>query len=127
MMPAENVGNHFKCWREPICTKKNGQSYKGRACCEKVDAQFWLVESELYNLWPAVGLVNGARANYRYGIVDTPTEFYGCPMRISVLLRRAEPPNYAKGLVARANLFMSERYGVRLSDSQRQLFEAWDK
>lgn len=55
MMPAENFGNHFPCWREPLCTKKNGKQYKGRACCERIDPEFRRAEAELYNLWPAVG------------------------------------------------------------------------
>lgn len=42
---------------------KTRQAYKGRKCCEKIDATFQRAEAELYNLWPAEGLVNQARAN----------------------------------------------------------------
>jgi deoxyribonuclease-1 len=125
MMPAENFGYHFACWREPLCVKKNGKTYRGRACCKKIDTLFRQAEAELYNLWPAVGLVNQARSNYRYGVVDLPPDFYGCSMRISTARRRAVPPDYSKGTVARANLFMSDHYHIVLSEAQRKLFTVW--
>lgn len=127
MMPAENFGRHFKCWREPICISKKGKPYRGRKCCEKIDAQFQKAEAELYNLWPAVGLVNQARSNYRFSPLPARNGHYGCDFEVDPTLRKVEPPNRAKGVVARANLFMAEHYHIRLSSSQRKLFEAWNK
>ncbi|MGQ3887863.1 endonuclease [Legionella sp. CNM-1927-20] len=126
MMPAENFGNQFACWREPLCKKKNGKQYRGRACCGRIDPKFRQAESELYNLWPAVGLVNQARSNYRYSMLETHTTFYGCPITIDSASRRVEPADYAKGIVARANLFMSDKYSIRLSEAQRTLFLTWN-
>jgi len=48
-------------------------------------------------------------------------------MDVRPTLRKVEPPNRAKGVVARANFFMAERYHIHLSKSQRKLFEAWNK
>lgn len=127
MMPAENFGRHFQCWREKICTDKNGKTFKGRKCCQKIDSAYREVESELYNLWPAVGLVNGARSNYRFSPLPQKSGFYGCEIEIDSKLRKVDPPLRAKGTVARANLFMAHRYKINLSASQRKLFEAWNK
>jgi deoxyribonuclease-1 len=126
MMPAEQFGHQFPCWREPLCDNHN-KPYKGRKCCTKIDPQFRQAEAELYNLWPAVGLVNQARSNYRYGMVNSTAGFYGCKLQIDKKERKAEPSDTIKGLVARANLFMSAFYRVKLSPSQRKLLEAWDK
>lgn len=126
IMAAENFGQHFECWRKPLC-EKNGKPFRGRRCCQMIDSKFRHLESELYNLWPAVGLVNQARSNYRFGFIEDKKSFYGCPIAIDKKLRRAEPPDFAKGIVARANLFVSEHYEIPLSESQRQLFHAWDK
>ena len=125
IMPAENFGRHFKCWREKVCQKHNGKPYKGRSCCEKIDPKFKRAESELYNLWPAVGLVNGARSNYQYAAIPTHNKHYGCNFQIEN--RKVQPDGWVKGLVARASLFMSDKYHVKLSKSQRKLFLAWDK
>jgi deoxyribonuclease-1 len=126
IMAAENFGKQFECWRTPLCVK-NGQPYKGRRCCQKIDPKFRHIEAELYNLWPAVGLVNQARSNYRFGMLDEKQDFYGCAFSVNKQLRRAEPPDFAKGVVARANLFIADHYGVRISDAQRKLLTAWNK
>lgn len=126
MMPAEHFGRHFKCWREPICTK-HGKHYKGRPCCEKVDAQFRKAEAELYNLWPAVGVINQLRSNYRYSPISNKRLTHGCDFTVDKTLRKAEPSGRAKGIVARASLFMSDKYHIKLSASQRKLFDAWNR
>lgn len=124
MMPAEQFGHHFKCWREPLC-EKNGKPYKGRACCEKIDPVFKQLEAELYNIWPSVGLVNQARSNYRFAVLEPKQPFYGCSIIIDKKARRVEPPDNAKGIISRANLFIAHRYGIALSDAQKKLFFAW--
>lgn len=130
MMPAENFGHHLSCWQEKICVKKNGEKYKGRKCCEEQNETFRTMEAELYNLWPEVGLVNQARSNYRFSELPghNPEEnFYGCSFIIDKQLKQVEPRDGAKGIVARANLFMADKYGVTLSPSQQQLFQTWNQ
>lgn len=126
MMPAENFGRHLACWQEKTCVFK-GKATKGRKCCEKTDELFNRMEGELYNLWPAVGLINQARTNYRYSVLEGHGNFYGCDFKVDPQLRKAEPANRAKGIVARANLFMAEKYSIKLSPAQQHLFEAWNK
>lgn len=125
MMPAEHFGKQLACWREPLC-EKNGKRFKGRKCCELIDNQFKHMEAELYNLWPSVGLINQLRSNYRYGVIANKAKSFGCDFSEQKKQRVVEPADVAKGIVARANLFMAYRYKLRLSDSQRQLFEAWN-
>ena len=124
---AEHFGKQFECWRVALCRDKNGKSYKGRKCCQKIDERYRYIESELYNLWPEVGLVNQARSNYRFGMVPQPKDYYGCSIAIDKKQRKAEPPDVAKGIIARAYLFMSSHYNLSMSKSQRQLFESWNR
>ena len=126
MMPAENFGRQLPCWREKICQRKNGTRYRGRLCCERIDHSFKQMESELYNLWPADGEVNRARSNYRFNEINPNTDFYGCSITIDKKLRHVEPSDQAKGIVARANLFMADHYHINLSKSQRKLFNRWN-
>lgn len=126
-MAVEHFGQNFECWRKPLCQDKKGKLFKGRACCQKIDARFRHMEAELYNLGPENGLVNQGRSNYRFGVLSNQTNYYGCPIKIDKALRRAEPDDVAKGVVARSYLFMSEHYHLPLSKSQRQLFERWNK
>lgn len=124
IVPADIIGHNLTCWQNKIC-EHHGKRYKGRKCCEKLDARFRQMESELYNLWPAVGLVNIARSNYTFGLVDSNEKFYGCDFKVSKLTHEVEPYNQAKGIVARATLFMSDKYDIPLNDDKRQLYLRW--
>jgi len=126
MMPAENFGRHFPCWRHALCHNKS-HYFRGRRCCEKIDASFQKAEAELYNLWPSVGIINALRSNFRYAALPNHTPTYGCNFTINPSERKVEPADSAKGIVARANLFMSDHYHIRLSPAQRTLFNLWNQ
>lgn len=128
MMPAEHFGRSHPCWKEKICiNKKTGHSFKGRRCCESVDNEFKKEESELYNLWPSVGAINQARSNYSFSLLVNKRGFYGCEIEVDSYAKSVEPPDRAKGVVARANLFMASHYGIELSNEQFELFTEWNK
>ncbi|WP_131751198.1 MULTISPECIES: endonuclease [Legionella] len=127
MMAAEHFGQHFSCWREPLCHDSRGKPFKGRRCCEKISPEFNQAEAELYNLWPAVGLINQLRSNYRFAQLSQKKASFGCAFYVDKAGRKAEPDDKAKGVVARANLFMQYHYGIPLSPSQEKLFLAWSR
>lgn len=130
-VPAENFGRFFTEWREghPMCVDERGKPFKGRKCASLASEQFRLMEADMYNLFPAIGAVNALRSNYNYAVLSgiQPT-FGSCAMKIAD--RKAEPPDRAKGQVARAALYFDAAYGgryCRLSKQQKRLFEAWDR
>lgn len=125
IVPAHAFGNTRQCWREPICTDKNGKSFKGRKCCEKTDKMFRIMQADMYNLQPAVGEINADRSNYHYGIIaGEPREYGECDFEIEGKL--AEPREDIRGDIARTYFYMEDTYGVRISDKQRKLFQVWD-
>lgn len=131
VVPAEAFGQSFVEWREggPRCMKK-GRPFRGRKCAEKNPA-FNEMEGDLYNLFPAVGEVNGLRSNYSMAEIGALGKFAGitfggCGARI--FESKFEPMDFAKGTVARAYLYMDGQYpghGI-ISDKNRKLFAAWD-
>ena len=60
-------------------------------------------------------------------MVSDGVDYFGCSIKIDKSNRRVEPSDVAKGVVARAYLFMSEHYQLSLSKQQEQLFRAWNK
>ncbi|MCR5813994.1 MAG: endonuclease [Desulfovibrio sp.] len=129
IVAAENFGRAFQEWREgaPQCVDSHGRAFKGRKCAE-TNEEFRLMEADLHNLAPAIGAVNATRRNYRFGpLLSSDFDWGSCPIKIHG--RVVEPPDYAKGLVARSHLYMANAYPARyrLSRAQRKLFEAWDK
>ena len=129
VVAAENFGRSFKEWREgdPVCINKEGKAYKGRRCAERANEEYRFMQADMYNLYPAIGAVNAARQNYNFQMLPhAESDFGTCEMKIDG--RRAEPPERARGQIARTHLYMSAAYPrFRLSDQQRKLMIAWDR
>lgn len=116
VMPAWDFGHQLQCWQEG-----------GRKNC-KSNEKFEKMEGDLHNLYPAVGEVNGDRANYQFTDWNgTPKNYGKCEMVIDTKKRQAQPPKASRGQIARAYLYMSETYGIKLSNAQRKLYEAWNR
>lgn len=123
VVPAENFGRAFPEWRvgNKECKRK------GRGCAIKMSREFRLMYSDMYNLFPAIGSVNALRSNYNFtsGLGDD-LSLGNCDMKIKG--RKAEPPDSAKGVVARAYLYMDKVYTkYRMSPSNKRLFKSWNK
>ncbi|CAM4124146.1 endonuclease [Shewanella aquimarina] len=117
IVPAWEFGHQRQCWQEG-----------GRKNCGKTDKQFKKMESDLHNLVPAIGEVNGDRSNYRFSQWNAKAEQYGqCAMVVDFKGRKVEPPSQTRGQIARTYLYMQQAYGLKIAKSQLKLFQAWDK
>jgi len=115
-MPAWEFGHQRQCWQDG-----------GRKNCSK-DPDYRRIETDLHNLQPAVGEVNGDRGNFAYSQWNGSEQQYGqCEMKIDFKLKQAEPPARARGAIARTYFYMRDQYHLRISRQQTQLFTAWNK
>lgn len=79
----------------------------------------------MHNLQPAVGEVNGDRANFMYSQWNGGEGQYGqCTMKVDFKEKVAEPPARARGAIARTYFYMRDQYNLTLSRQQTQLFNA---
>lgn len=131
IVPAENFGRQLSCWRNgnSKCVTKKGKVYKGRRCCRKVSSIFRRMESDMYNLVPAIGEINADRSNYRF--MDTKQIIKGqygeCKFKVNFKERKVYPANYTKGFISRTYLYFSKKYKIKLSKRERKIFQIWDK
>jgi len=117
IVPAWEFGHQLQCWQ-------NG----GRKNCIKMNEKFKKMESDINNLAPAIGEINGDRSNYRFGMLsDTPKRYGSCDVKIDFKQRVIEPPVKARKRIAEAYFYMQKTYGLRLSKKQKQLFNVWLK
>ncbi|WP_083986022.1 endonuclease [Helicobacter enhydrae] len=125
IMPAQNFGQHFACWREA-----KAKGIDSRRYCEKTSPKFAQMEADLYNLVPAIGQINGDRSNFRYA-QDTEGMTFGqygkCQVKSDPAHKRFYPADYSKGFIARTYLYMSKKYHIPLSKQEYSLMRAWDK
>lgn len=129
IVPAENFGRNFLSWREghAACVDKKGKAYKGRRCASMVDPDYRLMQSDLYNLYPAIGANNAMRRNYNFTMLPSEESDFGtCDMRVEN--RKVQPPQRSRGVIARTYLYMELTYPrYNMSAQQRKLMIAWDK
>lgn len=132
VVPAENFGRTFSEWRDghKLCINSKGKAFKGRKCAEKLNTEYRYMQADMFNLYPAIGAVNALRSNYNFTMLpDEKSDFGSCAMKIDN--RKAEPPEMARGRIARTYLYMEGAYKrYNMSKSQRQLMSAmsaWDK
>ncbi len=128
-VPAENFGRAFSEWRDghPECISRKANPFKGRRCAEKVNKEYRYMQADMYNLFPTIGAVNAVRNNRQYSVLPVSVPSFGsCPAKVDG--DRFEPPDKAKGQVARASLYMEDAYRsrFRLSRQQKRLFTIWD-
>jgi len=129
IVPVSLWGKELDCWKKALCCKEKKGCYKGRSCCRKKDPHFAAMEADLHNIVPEIGELNQLRSNYRFGVLpDVEKDRFGrCEIKIDANTRRVEPRDAIKGTVARAYLYMSDRYGLILSKNQQQLYSSWNK
>jgi len=129
VVPAENFGRTFVEWREgdPQCVDRKGKSFKGRRCAEKGNMEYRYMQSDLYNLYPAIGSVNAMRSNYNFQMLpNVESDFGRCEVKVDK--RKVEPPARARGQIARTYQYMEKAYPrYKMSQQQSKLMNAWDK
>jgi len=129
VVPVESFGRTFIEWRNgaPLCVNKKGEPYKGQRCVNKVSREYRQMQADLYNLHPAIGAVKAMRSNYDFALLPSEkSDFGSCQMKIAN--KKVEPPIQARGRIARAYLYMDQRYPrYRMGKQQRKLMLAWDK
>ena len=117
VVPAWQFGHQLLCWQEG-----------GRKNCTNNSEKFRIMESDLHNLVPAIGEVNGDRSNFNFTDFNGKPDQYGqCNMVVDFKLRKAQPPKAVRGAIARIYLYMNRQYLFRLSKQQTQLMTAWSK
>ncbi|MFB6435089.1 MAG: deoxyribonuclease I [Candidatus Malihini olakiniferum] len=115
VVPAWQFGHQRQCWQAG-----------GRKNCTH-DKSFREMETDLHNLQPSIREINSDRGNFIYGQWNGGEGQYGqCAMKIDFKNKLAEPPERARGTIARTYFYMRDRYKLQLSSQQSQLFTAWD-
>ena len=130
VVPAHAFGQSFSEWRNghPKCISKQGKKFKGRKCAQKINEEYSRMQSDMFNLYPAIGEVNGRRSNYSMGIIEgEKREFGECDVEIKS--RKVEPREEIRGEIARTYMYMDSVYPGRgiISKKNRNLIDAWNK
>ncbi len=97
----------------------------------KHNKNFETINTDLHNIYPAIGELVANRLNYAFSddIHDNSLNksFGSCSFYIDKNTNTITPPNASKGIIARAYLYMHDKYQIKLSKNDLELFTMWDK
>lgn len=116
VVPAWQFGHQRTCWKQG-----------GRSACAQ-DPEFNRIEADLHNLQPAIGEINGDRKHYAFAEWAGGHFNYGrCQFKIDTIQKRAQPPERARGAIARTYLYMRDRYQLSYTLEQLKTLQRWHK
>ncbi len=97
-----------------------------RQRCRRESALFNQIESDMHNMYPARRDLNKARGAYPFREIRGERWVErGCDMEIDYRARVVEPRPQVRGDIARAMLYMADRYDLTIYQRQRRLLERW--
>ena len=97
-----------------------------RKQCRERSSRFNQIEMDMHNLYPSDKGANHERLAYAFA--DIPGEKWwrdDCDLEIDKHKRLAEPREAVRGDIARAVLYMEERWGIPIYQRQRSLLLRW--
>jgi len=98
-----------------------------RGRCRATSELFNTIESDMHNMYPARKDLNKRRGSWGYAMIKGERWVMPkCDMEIDTRRRRVEPRPEVRGDIARAMLYMADRYPqLRLYRKQREVLERW--
>ena len=99
-----------------------------RHACRRNSRLFNEIESDMHNMYPARKDLNRARGAYPYREIHGERRVEpGCDLEIDHRARVVEPRPASRGEIARAMLYMEQRYGLEIYERQRRLLLQWHR
>jgi len=93
-----------------------------------MNKEYRKMQADMFNLYPAIGEVNGRRSNYSMAIINGEKRDFGeCDVEIKN--KKVEPRESIRGEIARTYLYMDSAYPGRgiISKKNRKLFDSWNQ
>lgn len=99
-----------------------------RQTCRRNSPRFNRIESDMHNMYPARKDLNKARGSYPFREIRGERRVErGCDLEIDHRARAVEPRPAVRGDIARAMLYMADRYDLTIYQRQRRTLETWHR
>ncbi len=99
-----------------------------RQACRRNSRRFNQIESDMHNMYPARKDINRARGSYPFREINGERWIESdCDFEIDHRRRLVEPRPASRGNVARAMLYMADRYDLTIYERQRRMLLEWHR
>lgn len=101
---------------------------RDRDSCRRNSQRFRYIEADLHNLYPSLRHINQSRGSFPFGMIKGEERKFGsCDFELNLQKRIVEPRPEVRGDIARAMMYMHERYAIRIHARQGQLLKQWNR
>lgn len=99
-----------------------------RDACRRNSRRFNEIESDMHNMYPARKDINRMRGSYPFREIRGEQHIErGCDFEIDHRAHVVEPRPEVRGNIARAMLYMADRYGLQIYEKQRRMLLEWHR
>lgn len=99
-----------------------------RQACRRDSRRFNEIESDMHNMYPARKDINKRRGSYPFRVIGGERWIEPeCDFEIDYQRRQVEPRPASRGNVARAMLYMADRYDLTIYERQRRMLLDWHR
>lgn len=132
IVPAENFGRTFTEWSKghANCVSNKGKHFNGRSCAVQENEEFRYMYTDMYNLYPSIGVINYLRANFnftQFNPKDNVKNTFGS-CKLKIYHNKVEPADAVKGFIARTYFYMEQTYPrYKIGEPMRGILRNWDK
>lgn len=99
-----------------------------RQACRRKSQRFNEIESDMHNMYPARKDLNRERGSYPFREIRGEKHVErGCDLEIDHRARVVEPRPASRGNVARAMLYIADRYDMKIYERQRRMLLDWHR
>ena len=105
----------LKCWNTALCRRTDGEQIKGSQCCSEISPKFKTMQSDMHNIFPMIEEPSTSSGG---------TDFSGM-WEYSYCGKKDRLRKEIRGDAARAYLYMSFQYKIRLEESLENSLRDW--
>lgn len=99
-----------------------------RQACRRNSQRFNQIESDMHNMFAARKDLNRERGSYPFREIRGEKRVEkGCDLEIDHRARVVEPRPAVRGDIARAMLYIADRYDMKIYERQRRMLLAWHR
>lgn len=99
-----------------------------RDTCRRNSPRFNQIESDMHNMFPARKDLNRKRGSYPFSEIRGEQHVEpDCDFEIDYRRRAVEPRPAVRGDIARAMLYMADRYDLKIYERQRRMLLDWHR
>ncbi|MBS0290371.1 MAG: endonuclease [Proteobacteria bacterium] len=125
IVPYQQIAKNLQCFNQKLCVNKQGLSFKGLRCCQKIDSHFRFASLDLHNFVPENILIKKQRRQYAFAEIVNHPHSKQCLFEVDKKNKIIMTLGDRLGAIARTYLYMRDTYRTSLDENEISRYLRW--